>query len=134
MKLKISYWAITGLFCLMMTFSGFMSVSGNPQALEGMRHLGYPAYFGTLLGAAKLLGVVALLVPLVPRTLREWAYAGFAIDLVAAAVSHAAVGDPASNVVSPLVILGVLLTSHQLWHRWERGATEPQAAARPAMG
>ncbi|HZH14620.1 MAG TPA: DoxX family protein [Archangium sp.] len=134
MKLKIAYWVLTGLFGLMMLASGAMYLSGAPQPVEGFRHLGYPDYFRILLGIGKLLGAVALLVPVVPRTLREWAYAGFTINLVSASVSHYAVGDPTGQVVSPLVILGVLLTSHQLWHRMERGSTEPQVAARPAMG
>ncbi|HEX5747738.1 MAG TPA: DoxX family protein [Archangium sp.] len=134
MKLKIAYWVLTGLFGVMMLASGGMYLSGAPQPVEGFRHLGYPDYFRTLLGIAKLLGAVALLVPVVPRTLREWAYAGFAITLVSASVSHYASGDPTGQVVTPLVILGVLLTSHQLWHRVSQGAAEPQAAARPAMG
>jgi uncharacterized membrane protein YphA (DoxX/SURF4 family) len=134
MKLKIAYWVLTGLFGLMMTFSGVMYLTGAPQVLEGFRHLGYPDYFRLLLGIGKLLGAVALLVPVVPRTLREWAYAGFVINLVSASVSHYASGDPVGQVVSPLFFLGVLLTSHQLWRRLEQGAAEPQVAARPALG
>jgi hypothetical protein len=134
MKMKIAYWVLTGLFGLMMLASGGMYLSGAPQVVEGFRHLGYPDYFRTLLGIAKLLGAVALLVPMVPRTLREWAYAGFTINLVSASVSHAAAGDMVGQVMSPLVILGVLLTSHQLWRRLERGAAEQQVAARPAVG
>lgn len=133
MKTKIAYWVLTGLFGLMMLASGTMYLSGHPQAVEGFRHLGYPDYFRTLLGISKILGAVALLVPVVPRTLREWAYAGFTINLVSASVSHYASGDPTGQVVNPLVILGVLLTSHQLWRRLEQGAAEPQPAARPAM-
>ena len=134
MKLKIAYWVLTGLFGLMMLASGVMYLSGAPEPVEGFRHLGYPDYFRTLLGIAKVLGAVALLVPMVPRTLREWAYAGFAINLVSASVSHYASADPMSQVIGPVLFLGVLLTSHQLWHRLERGATEPQVAPRPAMG
>ena len=132
MKLKIAYWVLTGLFCALMAFSGVMYLSGAPQVVEGFRHLGYPDYFRTLLGLGKLLGAVALAVPFVPRTLREWAYAGFVINLVSASVSHMASGDPVANAISPLVILGVLLTSHQLWHRVRRGAAAPQPAVSPA--
>jgi hypothetical protein len=133
MKLKIAYWVTTGLFGALMAMSGFMYLKGAPQVVEGFKHLGYPDYFRTLLGISKLLGVAALLVPVVPRTLREWAYAGFTINLISAAVSHGASGDPVSNVVSPLVVLAVLLTSHQLWHRLSRGAAEQQAV-KPALG
>ena len=55
-------------------------------------HLGFPAYFRVQLSWAKLLGVVLLLAP-VPARLKEWAYAGFAINLVSALIAHLAVGD-----------------------------------------
>ena len=42
-------------------------------------------------GAAELLGVVLLLAP-VPARLKEWAYAGFAIDLGSALIAHLSVG------------------------------------------
>ncbi|RYY97392.1 MAG: hypothetical protein EOO11_11020 [Chitinophagaceae bacterium] len=41
--------------------------------------------------------------------LREWAYAGFTINLLGAAWSHAAVGDP---VAAPLVLLLLLAGSY----------------------
>jgi hypothetical protein len=132
-KLKIAYWAVTGLFCLMMTASGVMYLLGAQEVVDGFRHLGYPDYFRPLLGIAKLSGAVALLAPKVPRSLREWAYAGFVINLVSASVSHAASGDPVGQVISPLVILGFVLTSHQLWLRVRLGATEQQPAVSPAV-
>jgi hypothetical protein len=128
MKMKIGYWVLTGLFGLMMTASGIMYLSGAAPVVEGFRHLGYPDYFRTMLGICKVLGAVALLVPFVPRTLREWAYAGFAINLVSAAASHLAAGDGVSTAISPMVGLGILLGSHQLWHRLQRGE-----AAQPAV-
>ena len=59
---------------------------------EAFTHLGFPAYFRVELAWAKLLGVVLLLAP-VPARLKEWAYAGFAINLVSALIAHLAVGD-----------------------------------------
>lgn len=115
--MKIAYWITTVLFCLLMTFSAYAYLSGGAQVVDGFHHLGYPDYFRQALGVAKILGVLSLLVPLVPPTLREWAYAGFAFDLIAAAVSHSASGDGASKAIPPLVILGILLVSQQLWHR-----------------
>jgi len=41
---------------------------------------------------AKFLGVVLLIAP-VPARLREWAYAGFAINLASALIAHFAAGD-----------------------------------------
>jgi hypothetical protein len=63
-----------------------------PQVAQAFTHLGFPAYFRVELSLAKLLGVVLLLAP-VPARLNEWAYAGFAIDLVSALIAHLSVGD-----------------------------------------
>lgn len=110
---NVPYWITTGLFAAALTMSGLMTVSHQPQMVAGFAHLGYPVYFMTILGAAKLLGVVTLLAPGLPR-LKEWAYAGFAINLLSAAASHLASGDPAGNAVAPLVLLGLALASWRL--------------------
>jgi DoxX-like family len=44
------------------------------------------------LSCAKLLGVALLLAP-TPARLKEWAYAGFAINLASALIAHLSVGD-----------------------------------------
>jgi DoxX-like family len=59
---------------------------------EAFTRLGFPAYFRVELSWAKLLGVVLLLAPVSAR-LKEWAYAGFAINLLSALIAHLAVGD-----------------------------------------
>ncbi|MCP3168153.1 DoxX family protein [Myxococcus qinghaiensis] len=130
MKLKVAYWVVTGLVSLSAAGSAFLYLTAAPNMVAAFEHLGYPDYFRTMLGVAKLLGVVALWAPL-PRTLREWAYAGFAIDFVAAAVSHIAMGDPLGTAVAPIVVLTLLLTSHQLWHRVSAGV-ESSPVAHPA--
>ncbi len=93
--------------------------------IEGLAHLGYPAYFATILGAWKLAGVAAILAPGLPRV-KEWAYAGFSFALTGAALSHVAAGDPLGNVVAPLVPLGLMLASWVL-----RGARTDEATASP---
>lgn len=109
---NLGYWIPTVLFSLAMTGSGLGALTRQPPLVEAYTHLGYPLYFMTLLGVSKLLGVATLLAPGVPR-LKEWAYAGFTINMLSAAVSHVAKGDPASNAAGPLVFLGLLLAS---WH------------------
>jgi hypothetical protein len=81
--------------------------------MDGLAHLGYPAYFANLLGAAKLLGVCALLVPGLPR-IKEWAYVGFAITIVSAAYSHLLSGD-GLTALEPLITLAALALSY--WAR-----------------
>jgi DoxX-like family len=65
-----------------------------PNGPEGaFAHLGFPAYFKVELTVAKILGVLALVIPAVPFKVKEFAYAGFAITLVSAAVAHFGRGD-----------------------------------------
>ena len=87
----IVYWIVTAVFCLQMTFTAYAQLT-LPQVAEAFTHLGFPGYFRVELSWAKVIGVVLLLAP-VPARLKEWAYAGFAIDLVSALIAHLAVGD-----------------------------------------
>lgn len=100
------YWISTGLFCLVLTFSAVMHGFRVGPMLESMTALGYPPYFMTILGVAKFLGVTALLVPGRPL-LKEWAYAGFAFNLLGATATHTFVGDPLSEFVGPVALLGI---------------------------
>jgi len=74
-----------------MSFSAYAQLR-LPQVAEAFTHLGFPAYFRVELSWAKLLGVVLMLAP-VPARLKEWAYAGFAINLASALIAHLSVGD-----------------------------------------
>lgn len=114
MKKTLLYWIPTVLFSLAMGMGGVMDILRSPEVMEGIKHLGYPDYFPLWLGIAKVLGVVALLAP-VPRTLKEWAYAGFTFELLAASISHASVGDPINNIVTPLIFIGILGLSYWMW-------------------
>jgi hypothetical protein len=87
----VLYWIATALFCVQMMFTAYAQLR-LPQVAEAFTHLGFPAYFRVELSCAKLLGVLLLLAPVPPR-LKEWAYAGFAIDLGSALIAHLAVGD-----------------------------------------
>jgi len=87
----IGFWIATALFCLQMSFTAYAELR-LPQVAEAFAHLGFPDYFRVELSWAKVLGVVLLLAP-VPARLKEWAYAGFAIDLASAVIAHLAVGD-----------------------------------------
>ena len=87
----IGFWIATALFCLQMGFTAYAQLC-LPQVAAAFEHLGFPAYFRVELSWAKLLGVALLLAP-VPARLKEWAYAGFAIDLASALIAHLALGD-----------------------------------------
>ncbi len=87
----IFFWLVTALFCLQMTFTAYAQLR-LPQVAAAFTHLGFPAYFRIELSWAKLLGVVLLLAP-APARLKEWVYAGFAIDVASALIAHFSVGD-----------------------------------------
>jgi hypothetical protein len=109
----ISYWLTTGIFCVMLGFSGLGHTLRAEFLVESMTALGYPVYFMTIIGLFKLAGVVTLLAPRLPL-LKEWAYAGFAFNLIGATASHAFAGDPLSHAVRPAIILGVGVASYPL--------------------
>src|SRR6266851_8656264 len=88
----IVYWIVTALFCLQMSFTAWYELA-NPGVGENFARLGFPSHaFHVELSVAKVLGVLALLAPVSAR-LKEWAYAGFAINLASALIAHLSMGD-----------------------------------------
>jgi uncharacterized membrane protein YphA (DoxX/SURF4 family) len=121
------YWTTTTLIGLAFLSGGVVYLARVEAAASGLAKLGYPPYFITILGVWKLLGALAILAPRFPR-LKEWAYAGIVFDLTGAAFSHAAVGDPAQNLIAPLVLLGMTAASWALRPPSRRlDAVEPKA-------
>jgi hypothetical protein len=111
---------INGLFAVVMAGSAIGYLLHAAPFAQAIAHLGYPAYLLTILGVAKLAGVAALLQPRLPW-LREWALAGFVIDLAGAAASHLFVGDGVDKWSAPLVLLGLVLVGRAL----RRDAQQP---------
>lgn len=112
----IAFWIATALFCLEMTFTAYYELL--PQGAEAFTRLGFPApYFRLELSIAKLAGVLALLLPFVPARLKEWAYAGFAINLVSALITHISLGQGPQSW-GPSTITSVLWAlSYFFWRR-----------------
>ena len=108
-----AYWLTTGIFCLVLGFSGVTHVLNMEFMVENMAMLGYPVYFMTIIGTFKLLGVATLLAPKMPL-LKEWAYAGFTFNLIGATASHLCSGEPFSHWIRPLVVLGICAASYSL--------------------
>lgn len=110
-----AYWLATALFCLHMGFTAYAQLN-LPQVAEAFARLGFPGYFRVELSWAKVLGIVALLLP-VPARLKEWAYAGFGIVIVSALIAHLAVGDGPEAWIWA-VASGVLWSiSYLLWRK-----------------
>ncbi|MES2747636.1 MAG: DoxX family protein [Bacteroidota bacterium] len=115
-KDKIIFWTTTIIIFL---FEGVVPAltSQTELAKEGIRHLGYPEYFGNALVVFKVLGVIALIVPKIPSRIKEWAYAGFAFDFIFATISHGAVDGINFQTFFPLIILAILMASYFSYHR-----------------
>jgi len=113
---KFIYWTATTIIAL---FEGVMPAltSQTELAKEGIRHLGYPAYFGNALVIFKVLGVLTLVIPDIPKRVKEWAYAGFAYNFVWAFISHGAVDGINGQTFFPLVIFAVLAVSYVYYHK-----------------
>ena len=114
--IKAVYWTTTVIIFLM---EGVMpALTGHTElAKEGIRHLGYPDYFRVFLNVFKVAGALALVLPFVPDRIKEWAYFGFAVSMIAAFVSHLAVDGFSGMAVMPLAFLGVLIGSYTTYHR-----------------
>ena len=119
-KNVIIYWISTGFIALL---EGVMPAftSQSEMAKEGIRHLGYPEYFGNVLVVFKILGVLALVIPQIPKRVKEWAYAGFAFDFLFAAISHGIVDGLIGQTFFPIIVLGVLIISYMYYHKLNEG-------------
>ena len=113
---SIVYWIATALFCLEMGFTAWYMLFRLPEGAQVITRLGFPGYFRVELACAKLIGVVVLLAP-VPARLREWAYAGFAINLASALIAHLSMGD-GPDALAPSTLTSVLWAlSYFFWRR-----------------
>lgn len=124
--LTIAYWIFTALFCLEMAFTAYFELLMLPQAAEAFTRLGFPAAsFRIELSWAKIVGVLVLLLPMVPARLKEWAYAGFAINLISAVIAHFSISDrPLAFVPSTLTTV-LWAFSYFFWRRLQSTSPRP---------
>ena len=115
-KDKLIFWTATTIIALL---EGLMPAltSQTELAKEGIKHLGYPEYFGNALVIFKILGVLALVIPGVPKRVKEWAYAGLAFDFIFAAISHFVIDGINGQTLFPLVIFAILSVSYIYYHK-----------------
>jgi DoxX-like protein len=107
---KAIYWVVTSLLALSAAFAGVNYLRGSQQAVQVFAHLGYPQQLRVLLGIAKLLGGITLIVPCL-LMLKEWAYTGFTFAWIAAVVAHYLAKDGAVAFF-PLILLVLLFVSY----------------------
>ena len=124
-------WIVTGLMAAFMLLSAVPDVLRIPDALLVFKHLGYPPYLLVFLGTAKILGVVAVLIPGLPR-IKEWAFAGLTFDVTGALYSHLSIGDP-PGAWTPAVIALALVGGSYIAYRMRRSPDRTSTSSGPTV-
>ena len=110
----IIYWVITGFLAFGMLAQGFTQILHTQGYVDIIvAHLGYPLYLLTILGAWKIFGVVAILIPRF-KLVKEWAYAGFFFVMSGALFSHIAIGDGIKDILPSIILLILIILSWYL--------------------
>src|SRR5882724_4062305 len=107
-KTKIIYCIFLVLLSLLCVSGSVLDISHAPDAVKLITHLGYPGYFITFIGVARLLGILAILIPGYPK-IKEWAFAGLFFDMIGALYSGVASGDGIAELMP--AIIGLILVT-----------------------
>ncbi|WP_281638130.1 DoxX family protein [Flavobacterium marginilacus] len=110
-KDKIIYWVTTSLISIGSLLAVYWYFT-DTKIVESYKHFGFPDYFRVQVGISKLIGAIVLMAPFFSAKVKEWAYAGFGILYISAAIIHYVVGDPTANVIVPLINLVILAISN----------------------
>ena len=110
MARKIVYWISTSIVALML-FGSLSYLTGSEQVVSGFAKAGYPQHLRIVLGIAKPLAALILLLPGL-ALVKEWAYTGVAIALTMAFISAYASGEGARVLIMPPVILALMVVSY----------------------
>ena len=108
MARKIVYWGSTALASLALLGS-LSYLTGSEQVVSGFAKAGYPQHLRIVLGIAKPLAAIVLLLPGL-ALLKEWAYAGVTFALVMAIISGYLSGDGKSWMLAPVVLVLVAVS------------------------
>lgn len=97
---------------------GFVFLAAGSAILFGLmdadfERLGYPDYISLILGVAYLISVVCIYQPRY-RFLQDWAYAGMAVSLVGATVSHIMADDPFTSAMPSILLQIVLVVTYAM--------------------
>ncbi|WP_118972930.1 DoxX family protein [Taibaiella koreensis] len=109
-KKRPAYLVAKGFIIFFMLFSAWFSYTHAAD----LRKLGFPDYFRIELVIAKVIGAIALLLPMTPLRVKEWIYAGFLIAMISALTAHICSGDPLSKILFVSVDLALILLS--MWY------------------
>jgi VIT1/CCC1 family predicted Fe2+/Mn2+ transporter len=129
MARKIVYWGSTAIACLALLAS-LSYLTGSEQVVAGFAKAGYPQYLRIILGIAKPVAAIVILLPGF-ALLKEWAYAGVTFALVMATIS-AYVSEGPMKWILPLILLALVAISYFTRPPNRRLVGNPFGASRPA--
>lgn len=106
---KIAYWGSTAIAAVAL-LGALTYLTGSEEVVAGFSKAGYPQHLRIVLGIAKPIAAIVLLLPGL-ALLKEWAYAGVTFALVMASISAYLTGDRLQWIL-PLVILALVVVSY----------------------
>jgi hypothetical protein len=107
---KIAYWSSTAIVAVMLLFA-LTYLTGSEQVVSGFTKSGYPRHLRIVLGIAKPVAAIVLLLPGF-ALLKEWAYAGVTFAWVMAFIAAYATGERVQVWIMPLALLALLIVSY----------------------
>ena len=114
-KYKIIFWISTGLLALFILPGIFFM--NSEMAMKGSEDIGIPYWLHMEVGVGHFIGALILIIPMIGKRLKEWAYVGLGIEYISAFIAHAYVDGTVGDCIFPLVIFAVLLTSYISYHK-----------------
>lgn len=115
-KANIFYWICTGNLIPGLGIGSIYGILLQPGSTDQFVRLGYPVYLAPFLGVARILGLIAIIVPNYPR-MKEWAYAGLAFDIIGAIYSLIVTGQSITNLFFPFIAILSLSGSYFFYHK-----------------
>ena len=114
---KIIYWIGVTLLSIWFGASGYMEITRNPLVWDHTIQMGYPPYFITSLGIAKIAGVIVLLIPNKLNWLKKWVFAAFFFDVIFAFISGYSFAG-IINIVKPCVAFILILITYLMFRKF----------------
>jgi hypothetical protein len=117
-KEKIIFWITTGLLGLFILPGAFFM--NSEMAIQGAQHLGVPEWLRWEVSIGTLLAGLILVIPKLPRRLKEWNYVALGIVYVSALIAHLTVDGFVFASFMPVITFGLLVTSYVYYHKLHR--------------
>ena len=93
----------------------------SKMAIDGANHLFIPRYLALEVSIGQLIGLVLLIVPAVPKRIKEWAYVGYGIMYLTALNAHLSVGDAFVPFgLMSIVFFLLLISSYVSYHKLQQ--------------